>query len=108
MDKLGILAGPVEHAHRPDRRALDHAEVQARVQREGAMDPNRATPPVPISASCKVKLADRLRLPELLPGCFRIRRPLPLLVSQAASFLVKRSGGRGVPSDHAMVEPMGA
>ncbi|KPH80348.1 hypothetical protein [Bosea sp. (in: a-proteobacteria)] len=54
------------------------------------------------------KLADRLRLPMLLPGCFRISRPLPLLVSQAASLLVKRASGRGVTSDQEMIEPMGA
>ena len=41
MDKLGILAGPIEDTHRPDRRALDHVEVQARAQREAAMDPDR-------------------------------------------------------------------
>lgn len=53
------------------------------------------TPPAPKSAPCGVKLADRLRLPMLLLGCFRINRPLPLLVCQAASFLVKRASGRG-------------
>lgn len=40
--------------------------------------------------------------------CFRIRWPWLLLFCQAESFLRWRSGGRGVPSDQATIEPIGA
>ena len=42
------------------------------------------------------------------PPCLRIRRPWLLLLCQAESFLLCRSGGRGVPSDQATMEPIGA
>nr|CAI0334200.1 conserved hypothetical protein [Rhizobiaceae bacterium] len=55
-----------------------------------------------------MKLAGRMLLPEPSSPCLRIRRPLLLLLCHADSFLRWRSGGRGAPSDQAMIEPMGA
>ena len=56
------------------------------------------TPALPKSPWCNVTLAGVVCVPTVCGALLRTRRPPLLLFSQAASFLLNRSGGRGVPS----------
>ncbi len=108
MHKLGMVAGAVEYANRSHSRSLDDGEAQAGGEREGPMHADGDD-----AAGAIVGLVQRearMRVDETgaKRPCLRIRRPWLLLVFQASSFRRCRSGGRGVPSDQATMEPRGA
>ena len=58
----------------------------------------RMTPSEEKLPSCSVKEAGAVQVGYALGGSFFTRRPTPFERSQAASFLVKRAGGFGLPS----------
>jgi len=61
-----------------------------------------------MSPSCKVMVAGLASRPVTKGGDLRMSRPMPFDRSHAVSFLVKRAGGRGRPSENRMMAPSGA
>lgn len=108
MDEFRIRTASIEDADRTECWALQNLEGQIGIETEGSVN---AYDDGTLAAEIRLMQGEIPRrgvVAGLARPSLRIRRPLLFRVCQAASFFLKRSGGRGLPSDQATTEPIGA
>jgi hypothetical protein len=99
IKELGTFVGTIENANHSRLRPLDDYERQRRVHGKRLARLEHHIASAAEVALCSVTLAGIVALPTVRAATLRTRRPPLLLFSQAESFLLNRSGGRGVPSE---------
>ncbi|MBY5461395.1 hypothetical protein HFO89_34695 [Rhizobium leguminosarum] len=108
VDEFGVVAGAVEDPDVAELRALDHLECQAAVERERPVDTDRDDAIAAEIALMQREIRRQVGIADAALALFADQPALAVAVSQAASFFLWRSGGRGVPSDQTTIEPIGA